>query len=137
MEESQKAQGAYKIGNILLVDLKFSRKEVIDFEKEVSNRIDLNTEFSEGDDKGRIIVSVILSLKAIQNEEEVFSVHLKMTGVFMKEGTPTLSEEIFKKVNAPAIIYPFIREQVSSICLKAGLGNVILPPVNFVEAGNK
>lgn len=136
MEEIQNLQGVYKIKNILLTSLNFTRKEAIDFENEIKNKIDLITEIGEIDNKELIIVSVILSIKAVQNEEEVFTIHIKMTGIFIKEGTPLLPEDDFKKINAPAIIYPFIREQVANTCLKAGLGNIFLPPVNFVERNN-
>ena len=136
MEENQRTQGVYKIENILLTSLNFLRKEAIDFKKDIKNNINLITEIGEIENDEQIIVSVLLSVKAVQNEEEVFSIDIKMTGLFLKEGTPALPEEVFKKVNAPAIIYPFIREQVATTCLKSGLGNVFLPPVNFVERGN-
>ncbi|MEO6404545.1 MAG: protein-export chaperone SecB [Ferruginibacter sp.] len=56
---------------------------------------------------------------------------MKMMGLFEKTGDPLLTEEAFKKVNAPAIIYPFIREHLHNICLKGGIASVLLPTVNF------
>ena len=135
MEENHKLQGVYKIENILLTSLNFTRKESIDFKNEIKNNIDLVTEIGEIDNDEQIIVSVVLLVTAVQGEDEIFSIRIKMTGIFIREGSPSLPEEIFKKVNAPAIIYPFIREQVANTCLKAGLGNIFLPPVNFVERG--
>jgi preprotein translocase subunit SecB len=135
MDENQLSQGAYKIENIHLTSLNFSRKDTIDFKNEIKNKIDLVTETGEIDNNEQIIVSVVLTMTAVQKEEDVFTIRIKMTGIFVKDGTPQLPEEVFKKINAPAIIYPFIREQVANTCLKAGLGNIFLPPVNFVERG--
>lgn len=136
MEENQKLHGSYKIENILLTSLNFSRKDVIDFKKEIKNKINLTTEIGAHSNDDQIIVSVILSVNSVQNEDEIFTIRIKMTGIFLKEGIPVLPEDVFKNINAPAIIYPFIREQVAITCLKSGLGNVFLPPVNFVERGH-
>ena len=54
-----------------------------------------------------------------------------MIGVFEKYGEPVITDDKFKAVNAPAIIYPFVREHLYNICLRAGIGNVLLPTVNF------
>jgi preprotein translocase subunit SecB len=138
MEEIQEeihkeVKGSYKIENIILIDFTFKRKEQIEFSNNIENAIDIITEIGNSDNENQIVVSVILSVNSMQNESEVFSIKIKMTGIFTKEGTPALPEAVFKKINAPAIIYPFMREQVANICLRAGLGNVFLPPVNFVE----
>jgi preprotein translocase subunit SecB len=46
-----------------------------------------------------------------------------------------VTEEVLKRsfvqVNAPAIAYPFLRAFVSTLCVTAGYGGVIIPPVNF------
>ena len=56
-----------------------------------------------------------------------------MIGVFVKEGDVPLPLEDFGNVNGAAIIFPYIREQFSNLALKAGLGFIILPPINFVK----
>jgi preprotein translocase subunit SecB len=37
----------------------------------------------------------------------------------------------FLKINAPAILYPFIRAYISTITINAGLEPIILPTINF------
>ncbi|NCD10471.1 MAG: preprotein translocase, partial [Negativicutes bacterium] len=34
-------------------------------------------------------------------------------------------------VNGAAIIYPYIREHLTSLSVKAGVGIILLPPANF------
>jgi preprotein translocase subunit SecB len=39
----------------------------------------------------------------------------------------------FGKINGAAIIFPYIREHITNIFLEAGIGAIILPPVNFTK----
>src|SRR5208282_409540 len=41
--------------------------------------------------------------------------------------------ETFCNINAPAIIFPFIREMISSMSLKAGVQPILIQPINFVD----
>ncbi|MFX1708106.1 protein-export chaperone SecB [Chitinophaga sp. CC14] len=129
--EQQKGSG-YKIDNILLIESIFTRQPHISFENGgFDNQIAIEKEVVEDEDTCKFNVGLILDFKAVRNDEIAFQIKVKMVGLFEKTGEATLSEETFKNINGPAIIYPFIREHVSSITLKAGIGTVILPSVNF------
>jgi len=56
-----------------------------------------------------------------------------MAGVFEKSGNSTLNLEQFGQINGAAIIYPYIREHLSSLSAKAGLGLIFIPPVNLTK----
>jgi preprotein translocase subunit SecB len=62
-----------------------------------------------------------------------------MAGVFRK--SETVTEEQFNNfcdINAPAIIFPFVREIIATQTAKAGVQPVVIQPINFVElAQNK
>ncbi len=47
-----------------------------------------------------------------------------------------LTKEAFSRTNAPAIIFPYLRETIASITTKAGLIPLILPPLSFVSEKN-
>lgn len=130
--EQQKGSG-YKIENIILIESSFQRKQHISFDGTPFNNeilIDKNI-FDIPDTPNRFNVGLSFIFKAWQNEEIAFEIRIEMVGIFEKTGESKLSEDTFKNINAPAIIYPFIREHVSSLTLKAGIGNVLLPSVNF------
>ena len=55
---------------------------------------------------------------------------IKMAGGFEKHGEPQLDDDKFKAINAPVIIYPFVREHLHNLCLKAVIP-VLLSIVNF------
>jgi preprotein translocase subunit SecB len=37
----------------------------------------------------------------------------------------------FSRLNAPALIFPYVRETIASTSLKAGIPPVIIPPINL------
>ena len=39
----------------------------------------------------------------------------------------------FIKVNAPALMMPYIRETISNITIRSGLKPVIIPPINIIS----
>jgi preprotein translocase subunit SecB len=59
-----------------------------------------------------------------------------MVGTFEKVGESIINLEQFGHVNGAAIIYPFIREHLSNLSAKAGVGIILLPPVNFTKTNN-
>lgn len=71
--------------------------------------------------------------KQIFNDIEQVTAVIKMAGVFEKSGDSPLDLEQFGQVNGAAIIYPYIREHLSSLSAKAGLGLIFLPPVNLTK----
>ncbi len=125
-------QASYKIEHVILIESNFRREIQIDFQSSsIENQLHVETQFSEEDQPNVFGVNLIVTLKGIQNEKEVFYIHTKIGGIFSKSGETTLTEDVFKKVNAPAILFPFIRENIAVTALKGGLGNILLPPINF------
>jgi len=59
-------------------------------------------------------------------------------GVFALDGDPT-EEELsrIRNVNCPAILFPYVREEVADLTRRAGLKPLHLPPANFLEIADK
>ena len=53
------------------------------------------------------------------------------SGIFEKTGDSQLSIKDFSLINAPAMLYPYIREHVSNLSLRSGIPIAPIPPVNF------
>ena len=130
----EQKNAGYTIDSLVLVESSFTRENNINFHgEEIQTNLNVeNTNFENTED-GIIAVAVKATLLGIQNEKQVYSIACKYFGTFKKIGQPLLNEEDFKKINAPAIVFPFIREYIANTALKAGLGNLLLPPVNFVN----
>ena len=124
--------GGYKVENVFLLESTFSREINFDAKNgEILNEINIDSQVHESSAEGKFGVTFELDFKGKQAGNEVCNAKIIMLGIFEKHGEPPLPEGDFKKTNAPAIIYPFIREHLHNICLKAGIANVLLPTVNF------
>ena len=63
---------------------------------------------------------------------------VRMIGIFERGGSVTsTSDSDFVNINAPAMVFPFIREHIASLTMKAGLLPILLPTVNFAKLYEK
>ena len=133
MENQDNLQSGYKVINIFLMDSIFNRISQVTFEAEKLKPV-LNIDIKTNFDNNKIIVSETLVYESIVNNIKEVTATITMLGVFEKFGdSPSVSPTDFGNINGPAIIYPFIREHLSSLSLKAGIGQLLIPPVNFVK----
>lgn len=135
-EEPEKKEetksGGYKVENVFLLESTFTREINFDSKDgEITNEINIDSQIHESTAEGKFGVTLELDFQGKQGNKDICKSKIKMLGIFEKIGEPPISEDNFKKINAPAIIYPFIREHLHNICLKAGIANVLLPTVNF------
>jgi len=132
MEQKNKANTGFNIDKILLVECSFSRAVNVSFDKDVENKVDVDVEVGEVN-SATISVKETVIIEQTKGNTVQFSLKVTMIGVFQKVGETQIDMEKFGHINAAAIIFPFIREQIASLALKAGLGVILLPPVNFEE----
>ncbi len=77
------------------------------------------------------IANLKLTFRIVKNNNEVVNSYCPFAGTFNKIGNPVLDVETFLTINAPSIMFPFVREFLAGISLKAGLQPILLHPVNF------
>ena len=118
---------------IQMLDLYFSK---FDFKLErgtdsqeysTSFRIEYATN-SEDDTKVRIIVDT-----TVENETQTVVLNVQAVGIFKvdKVDIDEATYEHLIKANTVAIIFPFIRSQVSLLTTQPGMTPVIIPPINI------
>jgi preprotein translocase subunit SecB len=73
----------------------------------------------------------------VEDKEKTIKILCVMVGVFSqeKEGSVTLEE--YAKIHAPSLLFPYIRENVSNVTMKAGMPPIVLPPMNLVKLINE
>lgn len=130
-------KNSFKLLNVLLIESTFKRASNIDFSSDnVHNNIDIDIQNSTTENI--LGVTVTLKFSTVIEGEEMISSEIKMAGNFEFSKTTNIPLENFGNINAPAIIFPFIREHLSNVSMKAGIQPILLPPVNFVNlAKNK
>lgn len=132
MEDKKDLESGFRILNILLLESSFLRVQNVVFNNpEIKQEINVDVNVSvNGDTVG---VTEQLVYKQIFNNTEQVTAIIKMAGVFEKTGNSPLDLEQFGQVNGAAIIYPYIREHLSSLSAKAGLGLIFIQPVNLTK----
>lgn len=131
MEKIEANNSGFCVESILLTESSFTRKGNINFKdskKEIS--------FETGVGVKENVVNVKLTTTVVNKykDTEQYRIEVSMVGVFKRTGNSKISDnEIFGKINGAAIIFPFVREHIANIAIKAGLGTIILPPVNFTK----
>lgn len=125
-------ESGFRINNLLLLESNFKRINNVQFDNKDVPQLNIKTEVRV---QGKIISVVeTVTLTQTRDNNEQFSFMIKMAGVFECIGESELTNyEEFGKVNGAAIIFPYIREHITNLSVKAGLGPIILPPVNFTK----
>jgi preprotein translocase subunit SecB len=125
--------GYYKVVSVLLLESSFKRDTGIDATiiNDIENEINITPVAHETTTDHKFAVTLSVQYKGMQTQDQICIADITMIGVFEKVGEPVWPEDKFKTINGPAIIYPFIREHLHNLCLKAGIANVLLPTVNF------
>jgi preprotein translocase subunit SecB len=122
--------------NIKFLGTKVSKLSLLvneDNEPELEDNFHLSftNAYSEEDDKA-FIVKFLINLSS---KEEGFNLDLEYIGFFLADDpiSDEFKESNFPLMNAPAIVYPFVRSFVSTVTVNSNLNPVILPTVNFQE----
>jgi preprotein translocase subunit SecB len=134
MESKTSIESGFRVHNILLMDTTFKRETTLTLEPEKLDQ-NVNVDVLTQIEGNYIIVQEHLSfsrnVKGVELPE--VSAEITMVGVFEKFGDSELNIKAFGDINGPAIIFPYIREHLTSLAAKAGLGLIFIPPGNFTK----
>ena len=134
MDNIKDKQSGFNVESILLTESSFTRKGKINF-SESEQEVSFETGVGSRDNTVNVKLTITVTNK-LKDEEQYKMV--SFVGVFKRTGNSQISDnEQFGRINGAAIIFPFVREHIANIALKAGLGSVILPPVNFTKINRK
>lgn len=127
----------YRILNIALAESRFKREPLVSTETGESEQDStVSVEYQISPEGTQLLVTETFDYTKHRDGQNEFTAMIQMIGHFERvaeaeqEGIPTV--ENFAKINAPAILYPYIREHLASLTSKAAVGTVILPPYNFM-----
>lgn len=78
-----------------------------------------------------VTVTVTVTAKLTGKDKVMFLVEAKQAGIFQLRNIPPAEMEPVLAVVCPNILYPYLREVVSDVVVRAGFAPVILNPINF------
>ncbi|MBP1165026.1 preprotein translocase subunit SecB [Chryseobacterium sp. PvR013] len=128
-----------RISSIILVKSEFERSNKIDLDSsKADGGVSIEVDTILTDKLPGIIVTLDLNytLKSNKTNDTIvryYSKHVAQVEVKNYEALDPLKIKRFGGVNIAAMIFPFVREDLSSRVLKSGLRPIILPPFNFVK----
>ena len=123
---------SFTLTHLILLESNFKREWTINLDNP-DFKNDVNLEISDNIIENVLSVFVKVVFTAGIGDFKEIKADIQMVGVFNIEDINDFPAEQFAKVNGPAIIFPFIREHLSSLSLKAGVNPILLQPINFVK----
>jgi preprotein translocase subunit SecB len=78
-----------------------------------------------------VVVTVTVTAKLPEKDKVMFLIEAKQAGIFQVRNVPADEMETVLAVLCPNILYPYLREVVSNVAVRAGFAPVLLNPINF------
>jgi preprotein translocase subunit SecB len=78
-----------------------------------------------------VAVTVTVTAKLAEKNLVMFLIEAKQAGIFQLRNLPPEEQETVLGVVCPNILYPYLREVVSDVAVRAGFAPVLLNPINF------
>ena len=76
-------------------------------------------------------VAIKVTVTSKIEDKTVFLVEVTQAGIFQIRGVPEENLEMIVGITCPNILFPYARESVSDLVVRAGFQPVLLNPINF------
>jgi preprotein translocase subunit SecB len=131
----EQAQPTFNIEKLYIKDLSLEVPHAPSIYLERANpQIDLqlNTEFS-AIDAGiyEVSITVTLTAKLAEQDKVMFLIEAQQAGIFRVQNIPSAELDSVLGVVCPNILYPYMREVITDVSVRAGFAPVLLNPINF------
>jgi|KBSMisStandDraft_5_1062788.scaffolds.fasta_scaffold105005_4 preprotein translocase subunit SecB len=131
--QEQNNQPVFSIEKVYMKDLSLEIPNApqIFLERE-SPQIDIQLHHnSSGIEEGVFQTVLTVTVTAKVGEKTMFLVEAASAGIFVVKNIPEQEMQPVLGIACPNILYPYVREVISDIVVRAGFPPVILAPVNF------
>lgn len=82
-------------------------------------------------DEGVYEVTVTATVTSKIGDKVMFLIEVKQAGIFTVRNVPEAEKTPVLAVVCPNILFPYLREVVSDVSVRAGFAPVLLSPINF------
>lgn len=132
-EAAQNTQPVFSIEKIYVKDLSLEIPNApgIFLEREAP-QVDIQLHHnSTGVEDGVYQTILTVTVTAKINDKTMFLVEAAQAGIFVCRNIPAPDLEAVLGVACPNILFPYVREVISDVVVRAGFPPVVLSPVNF------
>jgi len=135
MSETAAAQPLFNIEKLYVKDLSLEipHAPAIFLERE-QPQIDLQLQSHSsavGEGVYEVTITVTVTAKLTEKNQVMFLIEAKQAGIFQLRNLPQEELGAVLGVVCPNILYPYLREVVSDLAVRAGFAPVLLNPINF------
>ncbi len=133
MTEATQDQPVFNIDKLYVKDLSLEIPHAPQIFLERENpqiEVQLHTVSNPVDD-GVFEVNVTATITSKVGEKVMFLIEAKQAGIFTIRNIPAAEIEPILGVMCPNILYPYLREVISDVAVRAGFAPVMLNPINF------
>lgn len=133
MTEATQDQPVFNIDKLYVKDLSLEIPHAPQIFLERENpqiEVQLHTSAITIDD-GVFEVNVTATVTSKVGEKVMFLIEAKQAGIFTIRNLPAVETEPVLGVMCPNILFPYLREVVSDVAVRAGFAPVMLNPINF------
>lgn len=123
-------QPGISFDGIMLVKESFWRDYNIPDEPTVAFNIEMNWNEQDGDYAVELITTLIL----LDGDSKVLTLASTFIGIFSTiSSAENMPAEQFLENHSAGLMFPYIREHISTITQKAGIRPILLPPLNIIS----
>jgi len=132
---SQETLPAFNIQDTRLLSAHFDVNRSFEPGPDVKVEVKITINHTWHEDTKILQVSDIVE---VSGNEAPFNLMVEYAGIFLFENVLSDPADITRiaEMNCASILFPFAREAVAEITRRAGIGPMLLQPVNFVELYN-
>ena len=129
----ENSQAVFSVDKIYVKDLSLEIPHAPKIFLERENpQIDIRLHTQAGSlEEGHFEVVVMATVTAKVGEKVVFLIEVKQGGIFQIRNVPAGDVEPILAVTCPNILFPYLREVVSSLAVRGGFAPALLNPINF------
>lgn len=116
--------------NIIVKKIEFDRDKRFISSEQLTFKIGYNTKELEDKDDYEVALKVLIE----DSEKQTFRLLIEIIGYFgfdSKEDVHLQNKEIIIQKNTLAILFPYLRSQVTLITAQPGMEPIIIPPINI------
>lgn len=129
-----------KIGSISLIANNFVRSfNMQDNEYKINADIEINYDLTDDKKMLGVMFTYKMAIPAEKEEDEpqftYTSLHFAELYITDYEDSSDYKKSLdrYVNVNVAAIIFPFVREHLATITMKAGMAPIFIPSINFIK----
>ena len=132
-EAAQNTQPTFSIEKVYVKDLSLEIPNApgIFLERDAP-QVDIQLHHSStGVEDGIYETTLTVTVTAKLKEKTMFLVEAAQAGIFVARNIPAAELEAVLAIACPNILFPYVREVISDVVVRAGFPPVVLAPVNF------